>query len=156
MTCKDYRKKLYLGDQNKDLLAHLENCPGCREESKSIEVLDGFLKGSFSTIEPSKDFERVFWRKILERQKEPWFVRVLKDLESFVPFPTPAQAVAFVLTAFLIGGTGGVVSAIGAGQETGNPSVSGRSLSGFGEFKGMPATSVAAAYLKVLEEGQTA
>ena len=111
MGCKDYRKKLYLGDQDKDLLAHLENCPGCRKESKSIEVLDGFLKGSFSTIEPSKDFERVFWRKILERQKEPWFVRVLKDLESFVPFPTPAQAAAFVLTAFLIGGTGGVVSA---------------------------------------------
>ena len=155
MTCKDSKKKLYLGSQEKELLSHLENCVGCRKESKSIQALDGFLKGSFSTLEPSKDFERIFWQKILERQKEPWFVRVFRDLESFIPFPTPAQGVAFVLTAFLIGGTGGVVSARSAPTSLEAKKTSVQYLSGFHEFKGIPSSSVAAAYLKTINNGSS-
>ena len=152
MTCKDYRKKLYLGVQEKDLLAHLEDCPQCRKESKSIEALDGFLKGAFSTIEPSKNFERVFWQKILERQKDPWFERTLKSLESFVPFPTPSQAFAFSLVAFLIGGTGGAVSAMNAPVNMDAKRTSVVYLSGFNEFKGIPSSSVAATYLQTTKD----
>ena len=120
------------------------------------DKLDRLLKESFSTIEPSKDFERVFWQKILERQKEPWFTRVLKDLESFVPFPTPTQAVAFLLVAFLIGGTGGVVSAMNVPTSLEAKRTSVQYLSGFHEFKGVPSSSVAAAYLKTIENRSSA
>ena len=120
------------------------------------DKLDKLLKESFSTIEPSKDFERVFWQKILERQKEPWFVRVLKDLESFIPFPTPVQAMAFVLTAFLIGGTGGVVSAMNVPTSLEAKRTSVQYLSGFHEFKGIPSSSVAATYLKTIDDGGSA
>ena len=117
------------------------------------DKLDKLLKESFSTIEPSKDFERVFWRKILDRQRDPWLVRVLKDLESLVPFPTPVQAVAFMLTAFLIGGTGGAVSAMNAPVSSEAKRTSVQYLSGFHEIKGIPSSSVAAAYLKTIENG---
>ena len=120
------------------------------------DKLDKLLKESFSPIEPSKDFERVFWQKILERQKEPWFVRVLKDLESLVPFPTPSQAVAFLLVAFFIGGTGGVVSAMNVPTSLKAKRTSVQYLSGFHEFKGIPSSSVAGAYLKTIENGGSA
>ena len=164
MTCKDYQKKLTLGIQEKDLLAHVEGCLGCRKETKSIQRLNGLLEGFFSPVEPSKDFERVFWRKILERsatkapadssfgeQKEPWFVRVLKDIESLVPLPTPSRAAAFLLVAFLIGGTGGVVSAMNVPTSLEAKRTSVQYLSGFHEFKGIPSSSVAATYLKTIE-----
>ena len=118
--------------------------------------LDKLLKESFSTIEPSKGFEGVFWQKVLGRQKEPWFVRVLKDVESFIPFPTPAQAVAFVLVAFMIGGMGGVVSAINVPTDLEAKRTSVQYLSGFHEVKGIPSSSVAAAYLKTIENGSLA
>ena len=117
------------------------------------DKLDKLLKESFSTIEPSKDFERVFWQKILERQKEPWFVRVLKDIESYIPFPTPSQAVAFLLVALLIGGTGGVVSAMNVPTSLEAKRTSVQYLSGFHEFKGIPSFSVTATYLKTIENG---
>ena len=120
------------------------------------DKLDKLLKESFSTMEPSKDFERMFWQKILERQKEPWFVRVLKDLESLVPFPTLSQTAAFVLTAFLIGGTGGVVSAMNAPASLDAKRTSVQYLSGFREFKGIPSSSVAGAYLKTMANGESA
>ena len=120
------------------------------------DKLDKLLKGSFSTIEPSKDFERVFWQKVFERQKEPWLVRVFKDLESFIPLPTPAQAVAFVLTAFLIGGTGGAVSAMNVPADLEAKRTSVQYLSGFHEFKGIPSSSVAATYLKTIDNGGSA
>ena len=117
------------------------------------DKLDKLLKESFSTIEPSRDFERVFWQKIFERQKEPWLVRVLKDLEAFIPFPAPSQAVAFVLVAFLIGGTGGVVSAMNVPTSLEAKRTSVQYLSGFHEFKGIPSSSVAATYLKTIDNG---
>ena len=116
------------------------------------DKLDRLLKESFSTIEPSKDFERVFWRKILERQEEPWFVRVLKDLESLVPFPTPSQAVAFLLVAFLIGGMGGATFNLSTEAFPGGGRTSSLYLSGFHEVKGIPASSLAATYLKSMEK----
>ena len=133
------------------------------------DKLDRLLKESFSTLEPSKGFERVFWQKILEKsatkapadssfgeQKEPWFVRVLKDLEFLIPFPAPGQAVAFVLVAFLIGGTGGVVSAMNVPTDLEAKRTSVQYLSGFHEFKGIPTSSVAATYLKTIDNGGSA
>ena len=75
MDCRNIKENIYkwldreLPDPQKgEFLAHLKSCPECRKESQSIEVFHGVLKGSFSAVEPSKDFERVFWQKILERQ----------------------------------------------------------------------------------------
>lgn len=152
MTCKDYRKKLYLGAQEKNFLAHVEGCPECQKEAKSIERLDGLLGSSFYTIEPSKNFEQVFWQKVLERQKEPWFVRLLKELDSLIPRPSAPQMAMVALMAFLIGSTGGVVSAMNSTGSLEAERNSVQYLSGFREFKGLPTSSVAASYLKVIED----
>ena len=120
--------------------------------TRKDDKLDRLLRGSFSTIEPSKDFERVFWQKILERQKEPWFVRVLKDLESLIPSPTPSQAVAFLLVAFLVGGMGGAAFNLSTEAFPGGGKTASPYLSGFHEVKGIPASSLAATYLKSMEK----
>ena len=158
MDCKNIKESIYqwldreLPDsQKREFLAHLERCPGCQKESQSIEAFHGVLKESFSAVEPSKDFERVFWQRVLERQKEPWFVRFLTGLGSLVPFPIASQAVAFLLVAFLIGGTGGAVSAMNASTSLDAKRASIQYLSGFREFKGIPFSSITVAYLKTIE-----
>lgn len=135
-----------------ELNLHVEGCSACRGELRSIEAFHGVLKSDSARIEPSKDFERIFWQKVLERQKEPWFVRFLKELESLIPRPSMPQAAMVVLMAFLVGGTGGVVFAMNSTGSFEAERTSVRYFSGFSEFKGMPSSSVAASYLKIIDD----
>ena len=163
MDCKDTKENIYRWldkelpeAQTEGLLAHLQRCPECREGSKSLEAFHGLLRGASSTIEPSKDFERVFWQRVLERQKEPWLVRVFRGMDSLVPYPSASQAATVVLTALLVGGTGGAVSAMNSTGALEAEKESVQYLSGFHEFKGVPFSSVAASYLKAIENGSSA
>jgi hypothetical protein len=108
------------------------------------------------TIEPSKGFERLFWQKVLEKQKEPWFIRLWKELDSIIPHPSMPQMAMVVLMAFLVGGTGGVVSAMNVPTSLEAKRTSVQYLSGFHEFKGIPSSSVAATYFKTIENGSSA
>ncbi len=133
------------------LTPHLEGCSACQGEFESIKTFHGIFRSHTSTIEPSKDFERVFWQKVLERQKEPWFMRLLKELGSLLPHSTTPQLAMVVLMAVLIGGTGGAVSAMNSMGSLEAERSSVQYLSGFREFKGVPSSSVAASYLKVVD-----
>ena len=116
-------------------------------------TLKDLLRTAYPEIEPSRHFETVFWSKAADRQKGPRFLRFLRDLEFTTPFPTAVQTAAFVLTAFLIGGTGGVVS---VKADSNTPFESRRQsvqyLSGYHDFKGLPASSMAAAYFNTQKD----
>ncbi len=130
---------------------HVEGCFSCQGELRSIKAFHSILRSDPVGIEPSRDFERVFWQKVLERQKEPWFVRFLKELDSLIPHPSMPQAAMVVLMAFLVGGTGGVVSAMNSTGSFEAKRTSVQYLSGFSEFKGVPSSSIAASYLKAID-----
>ncbi len=158
MNCRDLKKQIYQMLDGEipnaikgELSLHLEGCSTCQGDLKSIKAFHGILRRNLPTIEPSKDFERVFWQKALERQKEPWFVRLLKELDSLIPHPGMPQMAMVVLMAVLVGGTGGVVSAMNSTGSFEAERTSVQYLSGFHEFKGVPSSSVAASYLKVID-----
>ena len=160
MDCRVIKKSLYwLADgelgkpEEKAVREHLVACHICRQELKSIQEFQGILKAGKGTIEPSAGFEAGFWNKLTERQREPWLTRLLKELESLLPHPSMPQMAMVVLMAFLIGSTGGVVSAMNAPSSLDAERSSIQYLSGFHAFKGVASSSVAAGYLKIMEEG---
>jgi len=131
-----------------------------KETKKSIhqwtdEEFETLLRASVPVITPSPGFDGVFWKKLMGRQKEPRLVRLLRGLESWVPTPNFTGAVAVVMIAFLVGGAGGVYSVknVPASLEAQRSSV--QYLSGFREFQGIPASSVAATYLKAIGKGNS-
>lgn len=125
-----------------------------KTNSEQDTRLETLLQASNVSIQPSPDFERVFWAKVSEGIKEPWWKWALGDFEFSLPFPSLRQAVAFGLLAFMIGGTGGAVAATTfvsqSRLEARRQSV--QYLSGFSGFKGLSDASVAAAYLKMAED----
>lgn len=158
MDCRDSKKYIYQvldgeapGAVKAELTLHVEGCSACRGEFRSIKAFQSILKSDSAKIEPSKHFERVFWQKVLERQKEPWFIRLWNELDSLIPRPSTPQMAMVVLTAFLIGGTGGAVSAVNAPVNLEAKRASVLYLSGFQEFRGIPSSSVAAAYLQTIK-----
>ncbi|MBI2094841.1 MAG: hypothetical protein HYT89_01585 [Candidatus Omnitrophica bacterium] len=100
-------------------------------------------------ILPSAGFESRFWEAVGHRRQSPWFLRWLEELQALVPAPMAAPMAATLLLVFLVGGATGTVSAMSE-----RPASAGQSLSGFGEFKGLPTVSVTAAYLGASEKGQ--
>ena len=116
-------------------------------DNKRFEQLLKTAKGG--TISPSTDFEPRFWEAVEHRRQSPWFLKWLEELQVLVPAPMAAPMAATLLVVFLVGGATGTVSAM---SERTAPA--GQSLSGFGEFKGLPTVSVTAAYLGALEKGQ--
>jgi anti-sigma factor RsiW len=47
---------------------HLEGCPQCRRRLEALQHGDAMLRG-LSSLEPSADFDRSFWRKVDDLQK---------------------------------------------------------------------------------------
>ncbi len=88
------------------------------------------LKAAPARIEPSPDFETHFWQKMRKRESASQWARAFE----WIPIPSFAQAAAVLLVAVLIGGAGGVVSAMNAP-----------------ETKGISSASVASNYLKLIE-----
>lgn len=161
MNCGSVRKNIYkwIGgrlerEKNKDFKSHLLECAGCQREVQSAKRLENLLRAGGYSIEPSPQFEADFWKKVFAREREPWLSRLLRDFESLVPVPNFSQAFAVLLIALFVGGAGGVVSAMNTltpeGVESGRASI--QYLSGFREFKGIPSSSVSAAYLRTTEE----
>lgn len=146
------------------LTPHLEGCSACQGELESLKTFHAILRSHPSTIEPSKDFEARFWNKVSSfppeadqplaggEQKEPWFIGLLKELDSLIPHPSTPQLAMVVLMAFLVGSTGGAVSAMNSMGSLEVERNSVKYLSGFHEFKGVPSSSVAASYLKVIDQ----
>lgn len=160
MSCK-YRKTSYKvvdGELNErdqiEFQRHLQACLACQKEVASIQKLNNLIRTSSLSIEPSLNFEGIFWQKVLTREAESVFSRLLRVLDSFIPTPNFAQAFSILFLALLIGGTGGFVataSTLSPEQiQAGKQSV--KYLSGFQEFSGIPSTSVAANYLKSAPE----
>lgn len=133
---------------------HLERCSPCQKEVDSIRTFHQLLKTAPLQIEPSETFEADFWRKIYTRQSESWFSKLLKNIESHIPVPNFAQALTVVFVALLIGGTGGGVSAMNTmtPERLEGARTSVQYLSGFQEFRGIPSSSVAASYMKAVDE----
>lgn len=161
MRCKERGRNIsqWLDGELKDsesteLEAHLSECLTCKQEVESRKKLDNLIQMANINVEPSSDFEATFWKKVYARGKEPWLSKLLKDIESLIPVPNLSQALAVLLIALFIGGTGGVVSAMNTitPEKLGAQQTSIKYLSGFQEFKGIPSSSVAASYLKTAEE----
>lgn len=119
------------------------------------EVVEGALRSrSRFEIEASPNFESRFWQKILEREKEPWFLKRLQGLGSLIPIPSYSQVFAILLIALVVGGTGGFISGVQA-MTAPQPVQAQKSieyLSGFRAFGGISSTTLAGSYLKVVEE----
>jgi len=120
------------------------------------EEFETLLRAGVPEIIPSPGFDGVFWKKVMDRQREPRLVRLFRDLESWVPTPNLTGALAVVVLAFLVGGAGGVYSVKNVPPSLEAQRSSVQYLSGFREFQGIPASSVAATYLKTIEEGGSA
>ena len=160
MNCKHARRNIssWLDGELKDsqkagLEAHLRGCVSCCGESNKLKTLCQVLREDTPLIEPSKNFNTVFWSKVSGRQNIPWFTRLLGDLEVFIPAPNLRQAVTFALLAFFIGNIGGLASMLPRQVFTGSSTASLRHFSNLQEFKGLPSYSLAASYLKITEKG---
>jgi len=160
MRCRD-RRRIYRwldgalrGDEAQAFEIHLKQCPLCQQELESTRAFHDLLKWAPAAIEPSETFEAAFWKNAYAREREPWLTKILRDLESIMPAPNFAQAWVAILIAVLIGGGGGIFSALrtwgpahlGAGQ------ISIKYLSGFQEFKGIPESSITVSYMKASVE----
>lgn len=118
------------------------------------EEFETLLRAGVSELTPSTGFEARFWKKVIERQKTPWAVRFFREVESWIPTPSLSGAVASLVIAFLVGGAGGSVYTVrnaADGSDAQRASI--RYLSGFQEFQGIPASSIAGTYLKTAEKG---
>ena len=113
------------------------------------------LRKPASQIEPSVHFDAGFWQKVAEREREPWAIRLFRDLEAWVPTPSLSGALAVLVIAFLVGGAGGVYSVRNTPPGLDAQRTSIQYLSGFREFKGVPTSSVAAAYLNSIKENHS-
>lgn len=130
--------------------AHINNCVPCRKEWEALSAFGTLLKSSSPSIEASPSFEAAFWKKAAERQaEESPLSRARAFLESLFPVPNLSGAFAVLTIAFLVGSAGGAVSGIGSHAGDTEPRLT---LSGTSEYQGLPASSVAASYLKTIEE----
>jgi hypothetical protein len=144
-----------MGDAQKaSFETHLEGCGFCQKEVIAFRKLNELLGSTFPALEPSPNFERMFWQKIIERQKEPWWAKASRTFDSWLPMPNLSQALAVLVFALIIGGASGALSAMNAltSEQTVSSRVSVQYLSGFREFNGVPSTSITGSYLEVSSE----
>ena len=134
-----------------ELESHLRSCLSCQKEVQACQTLNSLLWQAVSSIEPSNQFDTTFWNKVADRQRAPWFVQILNDLESLIPTPNLKQAVAFATLAFFIGNLGGAVSAMNAEVPGVDPATSIKQYSALQGYKGIPSYSLAATYLRGTE-----
>ena len=139
-------------EEGRNFSAHIETCAFCREEAAVFRAINGVLRSAKVNIQASPGFETVFWEKIFDRQRSPWLVRFLNNLEVLIPAPNLRRAVAFSILAFFIGNMGGVVGGLGQGASTAVFPASIRHFSSMQEFKGVSSYSLAAVYLKTIEK----
>lgn len=160
MECKTARRNISCwvdgelkATKKSDFEGHLRNCLSCQKEAEAFQALNSILTQATDFIEPSRHFDAAFWDKVTARQKTPWFVRLLNDLEVLIPALNLKQAAVFATLAFFIGNLGGVASTMRAGLSGGASVTAIGQFSALQEFKGIPSYSLAATYLKTVEKG---
>ena len=139
-------------EEGRNFSAHIETCAFCREEAAVFRAINGALRSPKEDVRVSPGFETVFWKKVSDRQRIPWLVRFLNNLEVLVPTPNLRQAIAFSILAFFIGNMGGVAGGLGQGASAAALPASIRHFSSLQEFKGVSSYSLAAVYLKTIEK----
>jgi|WetSurMetagenome_2_1015567.scaffolds.fasta_scaffold43273_6 anti-sigma factor RsiW len=89
------------GEESSAIRQHLESCPLCRQRLEATQKADAAVRG-MTRIEPSADFDRVFWRKIadLENREKRRF-RIGSLLTGWRPLFATGMAAA-IATAILI------------------------------------------------------
>lgn len=135
-------------EKNPALLEHLNTCPACKAQLISEKRVRDILKASAYTLEPSETFESGFWDKVNAAIKEPWYRRVFEGIEGMIPRMGLSPALTALMVAMLVGGSGGFFAGLPSGQ---GGDVSLRHAAGYADYKGLPASSVAAAYLQWIE-----
>lgn len=101
-----------------------------------------------SEIQLSADFGQRFWEKVDARKNRSWLGRVSEQWHWEIVFPNLTQAVAVVLIAVSVGAAGGAYSTVNRA----NASL--QTLSGFQEHRGVPSSSVAGAYFRIVSRGE--
>ena len=136
------------------LEAHAKVCAACAAEVSREKKLRALLRADQPLIQPSADFERNFWREVSESPRESRWSWLWESIETVLPSPSFAQALAAVLLGLLVGGAGGAISLWSAAIPQRGPDVivTAHSLTGFSEYKGLPSASLAAAYLQSEEK----
>lgn len=75
---------------------HLDHCDTCRNQLAALTATDSMIQG-MASIEPSPDFERLFWQKVARweaRRERRWWTRFWQ--------PVWRPALAVCLTAGLV------------------------------------------------------
>ncbi len=129
---------------------HLETCSVCKAQLTSEQEIRNLLKAAAFSIEPSEQFEGGFWQKVNASIKEPWYRKVLAEMDALIPRRALSPAWTVLLAAVLVGGSGGFFSGLYPGSQ-GRADISLRHITGYSDYKGLPASSVAAAYLQWIE-----
>ncbi len=157
MDCK-YKKFIskwndkVLGDTERSIFElHLKSCLVCQEEVQAYLKLENLLLSSFPKIEPSPNFDAIFWKKVLERRKESWLQQLIYIIENGITNLNFSHTFAILVLALLIGGTGGTLATFNSSVQSKDASV--LTLSGFEEIKGVPMTSIAGTFLSLEEKG---
>ena len=164
MDCKMFKEKIYarvdaaLGSLEKsDWEAHRLRCASCDKAAQFAEAFSGVLQEKRSEkISVSPNFEKGFWGKVEAAQQKNPIRQFLEDLQSHLVFPAPVSAMAILLTAFLVGGSAGVVSQRQSSSNAGSPvSIGLHSLLDFPEAQQVSSSSLAAGWLQDLNGGGT-
>lgn len=129
------------------LAEHLNSCASCRSELESAKRVRDLVKSSAYSLEPSDAFESGFWQKVNASIKEPWYLNVLKGMEGLVPRLAFSPVLTILLAVMLVGGSGGILTGLRSMDHT-EAEISLRRVTGYSDYKGLPASSVAAAYLQ--------
>ncbi len=129
---------------------HLRTCSACREAVSAAQKLRDLLKETGYSLVPSEEFESGFWQKVNASIKEPWYRKVLAEMDALIPRRALSPAWTVLLAAVLVGGSGGFFSGLYSGSQ-GRADISLRHITGYSDYKGLPASSVAAAYLQWME-----
>ncbi len=160
MNCK-YQKNIYQWTDGElkaaerlEFEKHLSACLICQKEVQALQSLNLLIRTNAVSIDPSLNFDGIFWQKVLQRENESWLAKVLRGLDSLIPVPNFAQVLTILLMALFIGGTGGFVATASTilPEQMQGKRESVKYLSGFQEFAGVPSASVAASYLRTVSE----
>ncbi len=130
---------------------HLETCSACQAQLTSEQEIRNLLKATAFSIEPSERFESGFWQKVNASIKEPWYRKVLAEIDALIPRRAFSPVWAVLLVAMLVGGSGGFLTQLYSFDNQGAGNLSLRRVAGYADYKGLPVSSLAAAYLQWME-----
>ncbi len=158
MNCHQFSRNWYRAldgqaseSERQQLDLHLKGCPRCRQEAESMAACHHLLKSPQPLLPPSPGFDALLWQKIAERAGRSWIRRLFQGAEELALAAGLPRVLAVFLIAFLAGFTSQAVVMV---TSSGRPpaSAAAPSLSGFKEYRGIPAASLSGVYLTMTEK----